>query len=211
MRPKLVFTRAQSNRGPKPVGLTTIAFIVVWLAACGQSIAPEVVEPGATGPVALGSVAVQEAPAWRFVNSGWAELTGADKAGPFAQELRVFVITSQQELDDFNAGFTLRRTRGTAASLGRVEFSRSILLAVYYLWRPLQGDPLSVVGLSVDGNRATVRLQLEESAQGKLYPYLMAPMTMVAVKKDLFPMGEPVEFEFLLNGEPAAAMVATVP
>ena len=155
--------------------------------------------------------AAASAPAWRFVNSGWAELAGDDAPGVFVQELRAFVITDQLQLDEFNRGFTLRRGRGTSATLGNVEFSDSILLAAYYLWRPLQGDPLSVVGLTVNGTRATVELRLDESAQGRKYPYLMAPMTMVAVDREMFPLGTPLEFEFLLNGEPAAMVSATVP
>ena len=191
------------------------AFMVVVLAACGQSPGQTAVEPTALAAVTAApteaSTAVPAAPAWRFVNSGWAELAGDDAPGVFVQELRAFVITGQPELDEFNQGFTLRRSRGTSATLGNVEFSDSILLAAYYLWRPLQGDPLSVVGLTVNGTRATVELRLDESAQGRKYPYLMAPMTMVAVDRDMFPIGSPLEFEFLLNGEPAAMVSATVP
>ena len=174
------------------------AFMLVVLAACGQSPGPTAVEPTAVAAVTAAPTeaptaaptAVASAPAWRFVNSGWAELDGDDAPGVFVQELRAFVITDQLQLDEFNRGFTLRRGRGTSATLGNVEFSDSILLAAYYLWRPLQGDPLSVVGLTVNGTRATVELRLDESAQGRKYPYLMAPMTMVAVRPGNVPIGE---------------------
>ncbi len=135
-------------------------------------------------------------------------------AGAFAQELRAFVITSQQEFDAYNAGFTPRRSRGTAASLARIEFEDSILLAAYYLWRPVQGDPLSVVGFSLDisgeGNRATVELDLEDQPQGRLRPYLLAPMTVVVVDKGMFPAGETVEFVFELNGEPVSTVTTAI-
>ena len=128
----------------------------------------------------------------------------------FSQQLRAFVIVSQAQLDEFQEGFIFKRSWGTTNSLGRVDFPNSILLAAYYLWRPFQGDPLSVVGFSLEGNRADVLLDLEESPQGKEYPYLFAPMTMVAVDRSHFPVGEAVEFVFHLNGEPQATVVATI-
>ena len=124
---------------------------------------------------------------------------------------RVFVITSQEALDAFQLAFSLRRSLGTTASLGRVDFPSSILLAAYYLWRPLQGDPLSVVGFSLDGHRADVQLELEASPQGKEYPYLLAPMTMVTLERSLFPPGERIEFVFQLSGAPLSVeSMATV-
>ena len=128
----------------------------------------------------------------------------------FAQELRAFVITNQQEFDAFNAGFTLRLSRGTSLSLSRIEFEDSILLAAYYLWRPVQGDPLSVVGFSVNGNRATVEMELEDQPQGRLRPYLMAPLRIVAVGKDMFPAGETIEFVFKLDGEFVSTVTAAI-
>ncbi len=120
------------------------------------------------------------------------------------------MITSQEELDRYNGGFNARLTRGTTTSLGRIDFLESVLVAAYYVWRPVQGDPLSVVGFSLDGHRATVELDLEESPQGRARPYLMAPMTMVAVDRSIFPTGQPIEFDFQVNGEPAARVVATI-
>ena len=135
-------------------------------------------------------------------------------AAAFSQELRTFVITNQQELDDFNAGFTPRLSRGTSISLARIEFDDSILLAAYYLWRPVQGDPLSVVDFAVDisgeRNRATVELELDDQPQGRLRPYLLAPMRMVVVNKDMFPAGEPVDFVFKLDGEPVSTVKAAI-
>ena len=208
-------TRPQSKFWLKsrsqPWRLAAWFLVVLALAACGGPATPADEENPAAQPAkATVGVTIEAPPAWRFVNSGWAELTGDGKPGAFTQELRAFVITSQSELDAFNSGFTLRRSRGTQATLGRADFSGAVVLAAYYLWRPLQGDPLSVTGFSIEGSKGTVSLQLQDSAQGKLYPYLMAPMTMVAVDRDLFPKGEPVEFQFTLNGDPAATVAATV-
>ena len=185
-------------------------------AACGQGPAPpETASPSEVPSPSAQATPVQPAqdPAprnWRYVNSGWVAPVDGETAGAFAQELRAFVITSQQEFDAYNAGFTPRRSRGTAASLARIDFGDSILLAAYYLWRPVQGDPLSVVGFAVNGNRATVELDMEDQPQGKLRPYLLAPMTVVVVDKDMFPAGETVEFVFELNGRPAATVTAAI-
>ncbi len=153
---------------------------------------------------------IKALPNWRFVNSGWVQPKDHQSAGAFSQVLKAFVITDQQEFDGFNAGFTLWRSRATAASLARVEFEGSILLAAYYVWRPLQGDPLSMVGFSVEGNQVTVEMELEEQAQGRLRPYLMAPMTVVAVKRSLFSTSGPIEFVFQVNGKTAATVTAAI-
>ncbi len=136
------------------------------------------------------------------MNSGWISPYNVGVEGAFQEELRVFVITSQAELDSFNRTIATKISRGTSTSLGRVDFADSIVLTAYYLWRPLQGDPLSVAGFSVEGSRATVDLEMEEAPQGREYPYLLAPMTMVTVSKALLPSDEPIEFVFQLNGEP---------
>ena len=187
--------------------------IAILLVACGGAAASTVsptTSPTDT-PVAVESEAPTPAvPLWRYVNSGWVSPFQRVGSGVFDQQLRAYVITSQAELDAFQGGFIMKRTLGTTTSLGRIDFPNSILLAAYYLWRPYQGDPLSIVGFSLEDHRAEVLVDLEESPQGKEYPYLFAPMTMAAVDRSHFPIGEAVEFVFHLNGEPQAMIVATV-
>lgn len=67
-----------------------------------------------------------------------------------------------------------------------------------------------MVEFSVDRDQVTVSLELEEHPQGRLCPYLMAPMTMAAVDRSLFTSLGPVEFAFLLNGETAATVAADI-
>ena len=119
----------------------------------------------------------------------------------FSRELRAVIITSSEEMDAFNRDVVSKRTVGTSTTLSRPEFPGSVVLAVYLMWLPVQGDPLAVVGLEVDGNRAVVDLELDEDAQGREYPYLFAPMTMVTVDRSAFPDQGPVEFEFRLDGQ----------
>lgn len=145
---------------------------------------------------------------WRYVNSGWVSPVDYFEASPYLDELHAFVITTQEELDAFNRSAISKRVLGNTASLGRIDFLESVLLAAYYIWRPVQGDPLSVVDLNVNGSSAVVDLELADDAQGRLYPYLFAPMTMVSVNRSLFPPGEPVEFVFQLNGEPNGTVSA---
>jgi hypothetical protein len=150
------------------------------------------------------------APLWRYVNSGWVSPYDVPATEVFTGRLRAYVITSQEELDAFQRSIAVKRSLGTTTSLGRVKFPDSVLLAAYYLWRPLQGDPLSVTGISLEGHQVTVDLELAESPQGKEYPYLYAPMTMVTVDRSLFLVGEPLNFVFQLNGEPVATVLATI-
>lgn len=188
--------------------LTKLCFVLigmVLLAACG-SVATATSSPTSTPEQAV----THNAQAWRYVNSGWLSPYGVDQTAAFRKELRAFVISSQEGLDDFEQSVDMKRSMGTPISLARADFSKSILLATYYLWRPLQGDPLSVAGFSLESHRADIFLDLEESPQGKKYPYMFAPMTMVAVDRSHFPVGEPVDFVFHLNGEPLAKVVATV-
>ena len=66
------------------------------------------------------------------------------------------------------------------------------------------------MAFSLDGDRADVLLELEDAPQGKQYPYLLAPMTMVAVDRSHFTSGAPVKFVFRLNGGLQATVVASV-
>ena len=148
-------------------------------------------------------------PAFRYVNSGWVSPLDWEEAGPFAAELRAYVLTSQAELDAFEDGFISKRSYGNTTTLSRIEFEDSVLLAAYYVWRPAKGDPLSVAALDIEGNQASVQIELEQEPQGREYPYLFAPMIMVAAERTLFPKGEQVEFVFELEGHPSIVMTAT--
>ena len=79
-------------------------------------------------------------------------------------------------------------------------------MVAYLLWLPVKGDPLSVVGMAIEGNRVVVDLELEEDAQGRELPYLYAPMTMVMVDRSELPLNGPVDFSFMLDGD----LMATV-
>ena len=115
-------------------------------------------------------------------------------------QLYAFVITNQEELEAFDDSAIAKRTLGNTTTLGRIEFEDSVLLAAYYVWRPVRGDPLSVAELTIEGNKAAVALELSTTPRQGI-PYLFAPMTMVAVPRALFPLGQEVEFVFSLNGE----------
>ena len=200
--------------------------ITVLVIACGGSEAPSSttsnapqIAPATSGPVATiapEKEIVSPVLQWRYVNSGWVSPGPEDQVGPLEEEFRAFVITSQQELDHFQERSRIRISRGTTVSLGRVDFPNSILIAAYLMWRPVQGDPLSVVGFAFepghDGTqgRADVQLELEDSPQGRERPYLLAPMTMVALDRSVFPKGEPIDFVFHLNGERMTTVTATL-
>ncbi|MEE8465286.1 MAG: hypothetical protein V3S68_02345 [Dehalococcoidia bacterium] len=174
-----------------------------FLAACGGA------EP--TPPVGTEDPETSTGlPLWRYVSSGWVSPLNEQTANAFSRELRAVVITSAQEMDDFNRAVVSKRTLGTSATLSRPEFPGSVVLVAYLMWLPVQGDPLSVVGLKVEGNKAVVELELDEDAQGREYPYLFAPMTMVTVDRSLFPDQGPIEFEFRLDAETTFTVTDTL-
>ena len=166
-----------------PAVLTAIVAVFL-IAACGGDTASPSLDSTAEPTAVVETEATQEAPTpplWRYVNSGWVSPSNQQSANAFSRELRVVVITTSEELENFNRNVISKRTVGTGTSLSRAEFPGSVLLVAYLLWLPVQGDPLSVVGIEIDGNRAVVDLELDEDAQGREYPYLYAPMTMVTV------------------------------
>ena len=115
--------------------------------------------------------------------------------------IRDSVITSASELEEFNRTVISKRTRGTGVTLSRADFPGSVVLVAYVMWLPVKGDPLSVVDVKIDGRHVVVDLELNEEAQGREYPYLFAPMTMVALDRSRFPVNGSVLFEFVLDNE----------
>ena len=154
------------------------------------------------------AIANPDVPPFRYVNSGWVSPLDWEEAGPFATELRAYVLTSQAELEAFENGFISKRSYGNSTTLARIEFDDSVLLAAYYVWRPARGDPLSVAALEIEGNQAAVTIELDKDPQGREYPYLFAPMVMVAADREQFPEGRPVEFVFNLEGHPPIELTA---
>ena len=181
------------------------------IAACGGDTEVSTAVPEEVVKTEVPSEAVQP-PIWRYVNSGWVAPRDEESAGAFSRELRVAVITSDLEMTQFNQKVVGKRTYGRGDTLGRPDFPGSVVLVAYLLWLPVQGDPLSVVGIEIeiDGNVAVVDLELEEDAQGRELPYLYAPMTMVTVDRSEFAANGPVEFQFRLDGETLATVSDTL-
>ena len=114
-----------------PAVLTAIVATFL-IAACGGDTALPNTEPTAI----VETEATQEAPTpplWRYVNSGWVSPSNQQSANAFSRELRVAVITSSEELEDFNRTVISKRTVGTGTSLSRAEFPGSVLLVAYLL------------------------------------------------------------------------------
>jgi hypothetical protein len=179
------------------------------IAACGGDTVSSTAEPEEVAKTEVPSEAVQP-PIWRYVNSGWVAPRDEQSAGAFSKELRVAVITSDLEMLLFNREVVGKRTYGRGDTLGRPEFPGSVVLVAYLLWLPVQGDPLSVIGLEIEGNLVVVQLELEEDAQGRELPYLYAPMTMVTVDRSDLPINGPVDFQFRLDGETLATVTDTL-
>ena len=160
-----------------------IAIVASFLiAACGGDSVTPTIAPPETEQAEV-TQELPTLPLWRYVNSGWVSPLN-ESANAFTRELRADVITSSEELERFNREVVSKRTVGTGATLNRAEFPGSVLLVAYLLWLPVQGNPLSVVGLTIDGNRAVVDLEIDDDAQGREYPYLFSPLIMLTVDRD---------------------------
>lgn len=132
------------------------------------------------------------------------------RADPFAETLKAFVITTEKELRDFLDGINLVRARGNRESLNGVASNEEMVLAAYYLWRPVKGDPLSIERVTLKETDVEVGLELLQDPQGRESPYLMAPLSIVAVGKEDLPRGVPLRFVFLVNGEVTATQTVTL-
>ena len=181
-------------------GVIGVILAVFLIAACSDDTVSPIVKP----PESVrsdDSQELEELPLWRYVNSGWVSPLNQQSANAFSRELRAAVITSAAELEEFNRTVISKRTRGTGVTLNRAEFPGSVVLVAYVLWLPVQGNPLSVVGMEIDGSHVVVDLELDEESQGREYPYLFAPMTMVTVDRTEFPAEGSTSFDFRLDGE----------
>ena len=104
----------------------------------------------------------------------------------------------------FLEGLDFIRLRGNLEAIDRTDFSEAVVLAVYYLWRPLKGDPLSLERATVDGAEVKISLELEQDPQGRERPFLMAPLYITALERQDLPDNASLEFVFLINGEESA-------
>ncbi|MCE2405340.1 MAG: hypothetical protein J4F43_09320 [Dehalococcoidia bacterium] len=195
------------SRGARTVVLAVgvlLVVLVAGLAACG--------ERSGRGPSAGGGAPQSDGLVVRYLVGGWVVPHPPDgRSKPSSETLKTAVITSQEELTAFLERFEILFYRGNAQSLDNVEFAEDVVVAAYYLWRPLKGDPLSVRGVSVRGAAVEVDLELEADPQGRERPYLMAPLQMVALdREDLGPAGAR-EFLFRVNGEASATETALLP
>ena len=141
----------------------------------------------------------------RFLLGGWIVPKGRDaESEPFAETLKAFVITTEEDMRGFLEGLDFIRLRGNLEAIDRTDFSEAVVLAVYYLWRPLKGDPLSLERATVDGAEVKISLELEQDPQGRERPFLMAPLYITALERQDLPDNASLEFVFLINGEESA-------
>ena len=114
-----------------PAVIAAILVTIVIAACDGDTSTPSV---GPTETEKSGGVQVAVSPPlWRYVNSGWVSPVNEQSTNAFTRELRGAVITSAQEMKQFNSKVIGKRTLGTGTTLGRPEFPGSVVLAAYLL------------------------------------------------------------------------------
>ena len=182
-----------------------ILSVVLVALACNsaRNVTPE------PSPTPVTTPASGEEVVYRFLLAGWAFPEG-EEAGPFAETLRAFVVTTEEELRDIMDRVNLVRIRGNLESLFGADLGRVVVLATYHLWRPLKGDPLSITGVALKGSEVEVSLELLEDPLGRESPYLVAPLYIASIDREDLPRGVPLSFVFLLNGEFATARTVTL-
>jgi len=187
-----------------------LLFLVLAGLACATRVTPTPA-PSPAATEATASEAGGKEVVNRFLLGGWVMPKGDDaRADPFAETLKAFVITTEKELRDFLDGINLVRARGNRESLNGVASNEEMVLAAYYLWRPVKGDPLSIERVTLKETDVEVGLELLQDPQGRESPYLMAPLSIVAVGKEDLPRGVPLRFVFLVNGEVTATQTVTL-
>ena len=177
------------------------------IAACGSDAdtAPTKAEDAAQpGPAGEGLLL-------RFLIGGWlAPKGGTPEEDPFEDTLVAVAITTDQEMEDFLDTFDLLRLRGAPQALDRADLSEVVVLAAYYRWRPLKGDPMFMESARLQGNKVIVDLELVDDPPGHESPMLLSPLEMGSIDREALPQGVPLEVEFRLNGEAAVTQVVTL-
>ncbi len=146
---------------------------------------------------------------FRFLLGGWVNPKDQE-ADPFVERLEVRLVQSEEQMRDFLEGVDLLRVRGRTEVLGDADFTQTLIVAAYYLWRPLKGDPLSVEKVFVDEGVVHVDMLLEEDPQGRERPYLLAPMYMFSLDKDVLRENEARTVRVILNGVAAKELSASL-
>ena len=145
----------------------------------------------------------------QFLFGGWT-IPLTERAGPFIEELKPFVISNEEELNEFLTGLRLFRVRGRFEALSEIDYGERVILAAYFLWRPLKGLPLSLDAVRLsEKNEVVIDLRLED-VPGREAPYLAAPFHMVSIRRALLPQDGPVNFIYLLNGNKVATIISSI-
>ncbi len=145
---------------------------------------------------------------FRFLLGGWVNPTDQE-TDPFVERLEVRLLQSDEQLRDFLEGVDLLRVRGRTDVLGDTDFTRTLIVATYYLWRPLKGDPLSVERVFIDEGAVHVDMLLEDDPQGRERPYLLAPLYMFSLDKEVLRENGARAVRFILNGAAVAELPMT--
>ena len=146
---------------------------------------------------------------FRFLLGGWV-LPLDQEADPFVERLEVRLVQSEGQMRDFLEGVDLFRLRGNTDILGDADFTKTLIVVAYYLWRPLKGDPLSVEKVFVDEGVVHVDMLLEDDPQGRERPYLLAPMYMFSLDKEVLRESEAHVVRIILNGATVEELPASL-
>lgn len=181
-----------------------LALLLVTVACSSSRATPANSQTSTTSTVAENEIVP------RFLVGGWV-LPEDEEADPFVDTLRAFILTSEDEIRELLDGVDFLRLRGSLDSLHKADLDQVIVVAVYHMWRPLKGDPLSIANVFLNDTEVEVNLELEADPQGREFPYLVAPLYIAAIQKKDLPKEGPLNFLFKVNGEEAVTRTLNLP
>ena len=137
----------------------------------------------------------------RFILSGWILPKNEEKSSPFSETLGISILSDESQLEFFLDSIQLIRLHGNFETLSNIDFNESILVAVYYMWRPIRGNPLTISQPYVSNGSVMISVELDDKSTGKEFPFLYAPLEMSSINRNGLPTNNSVQFIFTLNDD----------
>ncbi len=177
-----------------PSYLALVCLAIVSLTTC---------TPTPTEHAAKDSAIIQNLPVIqlesRFMLSGWILPKNKEKSSPFSETLGTYILSNESQLELFLDSIQLIRLNGNFENLSNIDFNESILVAIYYMWRPIRGNPLTISQPYVSNGSVMISIELDDEITGKEFPFLYAPLEISAINRNGLPTSDSVQFIFTLN------------
>ena len=137
----------------------------------------------------------------RFILSAWIMPKNKEKSSPFSETLGISILSDESQLELFLDSIELIRLHGNFQNLSTIDFDENILVATYYMWRPIRGNPLTTSQVYVSDDSVMISVELDDESTGKEFPFLYAPLEISSINRNGLPTSNSVKFMFTLNND----------